>query len=52
MESIHFVLFFYRSNYFTLVGGGKDGLPPEFNMSHNYFVNLKVSWTTIFTFIM
>jgi hypothetical protein len=43
-----------RSNYFTLNGTGKDGLPPEFSMNHNYFSNLKViqltSETTIFGF--
>ena len=32
-----------RSNYFTLTGGGKEGLPAEFTPSHNYFTNLKVS---------
>jgi hypothetical protein len=25
-----------------LTGGGKEGLPPEFSVNHNYFTNLKV----------
>jgi hypothetical protein len=38
--------FYFRSNYFPLIGGGKEGLPPEFNMNHNFFNNLKVTSDT------